>query len=199
MRRSTMGFILASSLLLAGCGGASGGGTLDITENGTYDVSGYDKVVVNVGGEAQEDAGIAPTESGQGQSLNLTRVQLRGFSMEVPANMVEGYTDAELTENDSVHFRVQNDDGSSFADLSTVGTSAAGARYDIGLYNDGPQEEVNGINMAVKHSHSGNLRIVQVDFINAESLYTVQLMYSVDADDLYAEYADQFYRTIQVN
>ena len=80
MRRSTMGFILASSLLLAGCGGASGGGTLDITENGTYDVSGYDQVVVHVGeGVAAEQKSQQEADAQQDIHDVFCPLRLHGF------------------------------------------------------------------------------------------------------------------------
>jgi len=199
MKRSTMGFILASSLLLAGCGGASGGGTLDITENGAYDVSGYDQVVVHVG----EGEGVAaeqePQQEAVVQDLGLVRVQFKHFSMDVPGAMVEGYTEAELTENESIYLSAPGVEAGNDSKLTIHSMDLLGSERGLGDFTDAPQEDVNGITMGVKHEHLADQRNVQVTFIHGGFLYQMDLFYPVAQDELYAEYADQFYRTIQMN
>ncbi len=195
MRRTVAGALLASALLLGGCG-SQGGGSLEITENGTYDVSGYSQVVVSVSeGEAETatDEGKAP------ESLNLVRAQFRGFSMEVPDTMVEGYTEAELTENSTLSLSTRSEDGSGLAMLSINEMDASGGTLTLEDFSDAPQEDVNGIPMAVRHRHGGSSRDIEVKFMYEGALYTVILNHSTSWDDLYGDYSEQFYRTIQMN
>lgn len=198
MKRSTMGFILASSLLLAGCGRAGGGGTLDITENGTYDVSGYDQVVVHVGEGEGAAAEQEPQQEAGAQDLGLVRVQFKRLSMEVPGAMVEGYTEAELTENESIYLSAPGAEAGNGSRLTISPIDLLGSERELSDYTDAPQEDVNGITMGVKHEHFGDQRNVQVVFIHGGLLYQIDLFYPVAQDELYAEYADQFYRTIQM-
>lgn len=193
-----MSFLLASSLLLAGCGGASGGGTLDITENGTYDVSGYDQVVVHVGEGEGAAAEQEPQQEAGAQDLGLVRVQFKRFSMEVPGAMVEGYTEAELTENEGVNLSMKDEKDENVSTLYISGMDLLGLEVELGDYTDAPQEDVNGILMGIKHEHVGDQRSVEATFIHEGVLYRIDLYYPVAQDELYAEYADQFYRTIQM-
>lgn len=192
MERKLIRLIVASVLMLVGCGGKGGDGTLEVTENGTYDVSGYSQVVVHVGDEGQ-DGEEAPVISDQ--ALVLDRVQFKGLSMDVPTEMVEGYTAQELTENDNVLLHMPDE-------VTSLGCSCMdlqGLQQDVADYNDGPQEDVNGITMAVKHEHVGSSRSIRVDFIYNDSLYSISFYYPVERDDYYSDYAEEFYRTIQMN
>lgn len=189
MKRELTGLALATALLMTGCAG-QGGETLEITENGTYDVSNYSQVVVSVG-ESTDEAAAAV------QDLDLVRVQFKGFSMEVPSAMVEGYTEAELTENDSVHLSRQGlIEGStetiSIYEMDTYGSGG------LESFSDAPQEDINGIVMSIKHEHIGDSRRIQVMFMNGDILNTVNLHYPTVLDELYADYSESFYRTIQL-
>ena len=194
MKRELIGLIVASAIALAGCGGSNSGGTLDITENGTYDVGGYDQVVVHIGDEGQGGGGEEATAKSD-QALVLDRVQFKGFSMDAPTEMVEGYTEQELTENDHVLLHMSDE----VTSLSCSCMDLHGLDQEVSDYNDGPQEDVNGITMAVKHEHVGNSRSIQVDFIYDGSLYSISFYYPVERDDYYSDYAEEFYRTIQMN
>lgn len=193
-----MGSMLAISLLLAGCGSRTSGGVLDITENGTYDVSGYDQVVVHVGEGDRSQEVIVEDPVPEVQDLGLTRVQFSGFSMEIPAVMVEGYTEAELTENDSFSFTM-NEGTADISTLSILFYDTQGFFSDLSIYNDAPIEDVNGINMAIRHSHFGDGRSIDVDFLYNDRLYSLDLSYPVSQDALFADYADGFYRSIEMN
>lgn len=198
IRCLTMGSVLAISLALVGCGGRSSGGVLDITENGTYDVSGYDQVVVHVGEGGQNPEVVVEDPAPEVQDLGLTRVQFKSFSMEVPAAMVEGYTEEELTENDSFTFNL-NQGTALQSTLSIYWTPVFGFYSDISEINDAPIEDVNGINMAVNHKHMGENREVAVEFLYNDNLYRISLFYPVEKDALFADYADGFYWTIEMN
>ena len=64
-RRSFLGLAGAgAACLLAACGSTADKGTLDITSNGEYDVSGYSKVNVSVGGDAGSAGDAADAGSG---------------------------------------------------------------------------------------------------------------------------------------
>lgn len=198
MRRAVIGALLASAMLLPGCA-SQGNGSLEITENGTYDVSGYSQVVVNVGGGEAEES--TAEESVSSEDLNLVRVQFRDFSMEVPAEMVEGFTDQELSENS--HMTLFGKDvpnkttyRQTTLDFTTMETLGA---LTLDQASDAPQEEINGITMAIRHQHVADSRDVEASFIYNDILYTVHLAYMTDFDEKYGEYADQFYRTIQMN
>ena len=198
MRRSLAGILLVSTLLLAGCGGGNGvGKVMEITENGTYDVSGYDQVVVAVGDEVQDAVEGHAESAANDAGLNLVRAKLKYFSMEVPELMVKDYTEQELTEDDMHTFMFEIDNNVdcmlSITAMKTGGTSP------LETFSDGPQEEVNGIVMAIKHEHAGDQRKVRVDFIEDGVLHTITLYYPVARYDVYGDYAEQFYRTIQMN
>lgn len=200
MERKLIGLIVASALMLVGCGGKGGDGTLEVTENGTYDVSGYSQVVVHVGDDGQAD-GSGETSADLDQTLVLTRVQFRDFSMEVPAEMVEGYTEQELSES-SVMTLVGKDEPNATTysptnlDFTTMETSGS---ITLDQVSDAPQEDVNGITMAIRHQHLADNRFVEAAFIYNDMVYTLHFSYPTDFDEKYNEYADQFYRSIQMN
>lgn len=195
MKCGLMGAAMALALVLAGCGNQPSG-TLEITENGTHDVSNYAQVVVSI---AEEERGEALPESVIPGSLNLARVQFRGFSMEVPAELVEGYTEAELTENDTLTFTNPDLYSGEYVSVGFSRMELHGLEASVDQYSDAPQEEVSGVMMAVKHGHSGDLRDVEVQFIAHDALYRVTLYYSVALDSLFADYSEQFYRSIQID
>lgn len=204
MKRAVSGALIAIALMLAGCGGNGGGGTLDITENGTYDVSGYDQVTVHVGDDEQaNDAGDSANEATAelDQTLVLTRVQFRDFSMEVPAEMVEGYTEQELSESSVMTLTGKDVPNATTyrptsLDFTTMESSGA---ITLEQVSDAPQEDVNGITMAIRHQHVADSRYVEAAFIYNNTVYTLHFSYPTDFDEKYNEYADQFYRTIQMN
>ena len=175
---------------MTGCGG-QGGETLEITENGTYDVSNYSQVVVSVGESTNETAAAV-------QDLDLVRVQFKGFSMEVPSAMVEGYTEAELTENDVITLSRQGLVDSGYESILIQMSDAWGIN-DIGSYSDAPQEDVNGTVMSIRHQHPGDSRRIDVAFINNDRIYSINLSYPTALDDLYADYSENFYRTIELS
>lgn len=197
VRCLALGSVLAISLLLSGCGSRTSGGTLDITENGTYDVSGYDQVVVHVGEGGQSPEVVVEDPAPEVQDLGLTRVQFSDFSMEIPAAMVEGYTEEELTEN--TYFTLNMTHGSNQISGLIIGQSQVFGSYtDISERSDAPIEDVNGINMAVKHEHAGDRREVKVEFVYNDNRYSITLHYPVEQDALFADYADGFYRSIEM-
>ena len=193
MKRALMGTALAVVIAIAGCGGQPSG-SLEITENGTYDVSQYSQVVVNVGGEEVEEVAAEPEIP---TSLDLVRVQFKGFSMEVPADMVEGYTEAELTENSTLSFNSRDAENTGYAMLY-INMLDLGGGSTLESFSDAPQEDVNGIAMAVRHSHGGDSREIKVNYVYENTLYSVYLNHSISWDELYADYSEQFYRTIQM-
>lgn len=193
-----LGVVLAASLSLVGCGSRGSGGSLDITENGTYDVSGYDQVVVHVGEGGQSPEVVVEDPVPEVQDLGLTRVQFSDLSMEIPAVMVEGYTEEELTENNIYILRMDTG-GDRSSGLTVEWSPVFGLYTDISECSDNPIEDVNGINMAVKHEHSGDSREVKVQFIYNDNRYSIYLDYPVEQDALFADYADGFYRSIEMN
>ena len=198
VRCLVMGSVLAISLLLSGCGSRTSGGTLDITENGTYDVSGYDQAVVHVGEGDQSQEVIVEDPVPEVQDLGLTRVQFSNFSMEIPAAMVEGYTEQELTENDSFSFTM--DGGDTYRSSLTIYWMPIDGLYsDISEFTDDPVEDVNGINMAIGHDHVGDSRNIDVHYLYNDTMYVLSLYYPISNDALFADYAEGFYRSIEMN
>lgn len=202
MRIKTIGLLLATTLLITGCSNQASG-TLEITENGTYDVANYSQVVVNVENDEADEAILDETErnTNEQRSLDLVRAQFKGFSMDVPTVLAEDYTEAELTENDNVTLQHTQESGYGteylFVDQYTYEWRTSGP--EIESFNDGPQEDVGGITMAIKHGHNGDTRSIDVAFVNGNTIYTVALSYPVALDDLYSDYAEEFYRTIQLD
>lgn len=194
--------LLGAALLATGCG--KSGGSLEITENGTYDVSGYSEVRVTVGeGEQTADPDGAPVDAESDDGLKLVRVQLKDFSMEVPAEFVENYTEQELVENDLHTFYGHDElEGSdATAQLSISAMAAYGDPSEtLSLLFDAPQEDVNGITMAIKHTNlGGNTRCIEIGFVYGEKLYSLSLLHDVGLDGKYESYDDNFFRTIQMN
>ena len=185
-----LGASAAALLFLAGCGNQSGD-SLEITENGTYDVSGYSEVVVNVGDE-QEPASI------DSDAVEFVRVQFKGFSMEVPAPMVESYTEAELTENDVITLGYLSPVSGQYVSLNVTRYDYMGSSA-LENISDAPQQDVNGITMAIGHKHYGDLRSIDVNFFYEGILYSIDFGYPVSEDELFAEYAESFYCTIEMD
>lgn len=194
MKQGLLGVALSLSFVIAGCG-SQPSGTLEVIENGTYDVSGYSQVVVNVGGD---DLGKVAAEEGVPESLNLVRTQFKGLSMEVPAELVEGYTEAELTENNMIILSDPEAFSGNYANVSISRSEMSGLDISLDQFTDAPQEDINGTVMAIRHIHGGDMRRVEVQFIANDSLYNVTVSYSMALDSLFSDYSEQFYRSIQI-
>ena len=69
---------------------------------------------------------------------------------------------------------------------------------DLSIFSDAPIENVNGISMAIRHSHFGESRVIDVDFLYNDRLYSLSLHYPISQDALFADYADKFYRSIEM-
>lgn len=199
MRCTIARLLLASALLLMGCSGDSGSGEiLEITENGIFDVSGYSQVVVSVESEDQT-AGEGNAEPAVSDiEFDLVRAHFKYFSMEVPDLMVKDYTEQELTEDSMQTLMIKGADDNDVCMLSIHSMEMHGT-ISLEDFSDGPQSDIDGIVMAIKHEHVNEQRNVKVNFVGDNVLHTVTLTYPVARDDVYGDYAEQFYRTIQMN
>lgn len=206
MRRWHLGAIIAIALFAMGCA-SQPSGSLEITENGTYDVTGYAEVVVNVETGEQDqtepqDASEPEPEPQAPVDLNLVRVQFDGFSMELPAVMVEGYTEAELMENTCFTFFGESSPTGFSNRLYISFTLDAPANTVYGSYEllgGAPTEDVNGITMAIQHERLVDGHSVKVEYCYAGKLYRLELSYDDYYADLYGDYSEQFYRTIRMD
>lgn len=167
-------------------------GTLEITENGTYDVSGYSEVVVDVDIDTSDEVPLGEEQV----EFELQRVRFKGFSMEVPSSFVEDYTETELSDGSAVTLHAPNPDGTTRGSLYISSYDSYGL-ITLEDWSDAPREDVNGITMAIGHSHPGDMREVTVEFIESDRFYSLQFTYPVSQEELYADYSDQFYHTIE--
>ena len=211
-RRSLLA-VIVSAVLLAGCGGASEpqvSGQIEITENGVYDVSGYAEAVVNVvpeepipEPEPEPEPEEVPPET---EGLELTRVQFDGFSMLVPVTMAPYYTEEAYRSYTSIHFFGPRIDG---AESPTLDVSGDSFDYDVTVSEFSEdwmaRIEVNGIEMSMfdnsfpEAGREDGPNVVEIIFVEINDLHIVTFMYPLGQEDVYQEYAEQFYYSIELD
>lgn len=186
MRMRVIGVALASTLLLAGCGGNKA------TEGGPHDAN---EVLQSQGGNAakREQSQMTIDDS----KLNFKEVQLKDYSMEIPLEMLESVPSYDLTAKSNLMFKGKEEAEGRTARLmlSTMEGQKDKKLEDI---SSAEQQDVNGITMAVDREIVGDTMDYKVDFLHEGTIYRLNLIYSSELDGRYGEYAAEFYKTIKM-
>lgn len=209
MRSRFLGVVALVTLLLVGCGlsdGSHQGGRGEITENGVYDVSDYSEIVVNVVPDEPIPEPEPEETPAEPEGLELTRVQFEGFSMLVPVTMAPYYTEEVDRTTSIIQFYGPRIDG---AESPTLGVGRTPFDMDVTV-NEFSEDwmkrvENNGITFSViddsteEAGHREGRHFIEAIFVEDNTLHVVSFTYPVGQEDIYQEYSEQFYYSIELN